>query len=567
MQTQGIHVVSENEIFGNNHVSNITGSSSYVQYSCSQIINHSSSYLFTQNPDNQLDMLSLEHTAEKNNEQSISSYFSPTSSILKSILSGSSLGINSMSSLNTNTHVSQFDINTQMPDLQFRQNGVVDPEIHQAKAMRKLQQSHTMHSRSNRMYPTLLRSSEHGAYKQCFHSSTSVHSTLSSSSRCMYGMDSLPSAQKYSIAENPVGHAFCSPPPPYSQSVQIGNSDIDSYCLSHPKSSTFCNTSDYSQLFHQTSNNNLCATSHPNNASVQQLQLPEITNPQYTLNADLRWTIQPSSTTSALSRLPDFTALQVNTDQTSVDIKKEPLPISDKTLPGVPHTSTASFEYTSFPTNKNMYSHSLLKQPYPPITTTYQRPNQQQNGLNRSSKIPPRERQYVCLAKNCDRRFSRSDELTRHIRIHTGQKPFQCKMCARSFSRSDHLTTHIRTHTGEKPFSCQICSRKFARSDERKRHVKVHTKQQVKSDRKVSTTYTPSLPCDSSSFDDNFRSQMAPPYVDASFGSSSNSVLEQKTFSTSNLCVGQRTSPQHFFQAISTVGRSLGDTLPLTFNS
>jgi uncharacterized Zn-finger protein len=38
----------------------------------------------------------------------------------------------------------------------------------------------------------------------------------------------------------------------------------------------------------------------------------------------------------------------------------------------------------------------------------------------------------------------------RHIRIHTGDKPFQCKICARAFSRSDHLTTHIRTHTGGK---------------------------------------------------------------------------------------------------------------------
>ena len=73
-------------------------------------------------------------------------------------------------------------------------------------------------------------------------------------------------------------------------------------------------------------------------------------------------------------------------------------------------------------------------------------------------------------------RFSRSDELTRHIRIHTGQKPFQCRICMRTFSRSDHLTTHIRTHTGEKPFTCDICGRKFARSDEKKRHAKVHAK-------------------------------------------------------------------------------------------
>lgn len=99
---------------------------------------------------------------------------------------------------------------------------------------------------------------------------------------------------------------------------------------------------------------------------------------------------------------------------------------------------------------------------------------------NRPSKTPVHERPHACPAEHCDRRFSRSDELTRHLRIHTGHKPFQCRICMRSFSRSDHLTTHIRTHTGEKPFSCDFCGRKFARSDERKRHAKVHLKHKDK---------------------------------------------------------------------------------------
>ena len=40
---------------------------------------------------------------------------------------------------------------------------------------------------------------------------------------------------------------------------------------------------------------------------------------------------------------------------------------------------------------------------------------------NRPSKTPVHERPYACPVDGCDRRFSRSDELTRHIRIHTGK--------------------------------------------------------------------------------------------------------------------------------------------------
>jgi len=56
------------------------------------------------------------------------------------------------------------------------------------------------------------------------------------------------------------------------------------------------------------------------------------------------------------------------------------------------------------------------------------------------------ERPFVCSWLHCGKRFSRSDELQRHVRTHTGDKRFECLDCGRRFTRSDHLQKHARTH-------------------------------------------------------------------------------------------------------------------------
>ena len=91
------------------------------------------------------------------------------------------------------------------------------------------------------------------------------------------------------------------------------------------------------------------------------------------------------------------------------------------------------------------------------------------NDFLRSSLKKP----FACTL--CDKEFNSKRNLTRHMRVHTGDKPYSCTHCDYTCRRKQHLTLHMRTHTGDRPFSCSLCNYTCSRKHHLLLLIRIHT--------------------------------------------------------------------------------------------
>uniref|UniRef100_W5L9E8 Zinc finger and BTB domain containing 7C n=1 Tax=Astyanax mexicanus TaxID=7994 RepID=W5L9E8_ASTMX len=91
--------------------------------------------------------------------------------------------------------------------------------------------------------------------------------------------------------------------------------------------------------------------------------------------------------------------------------------------------------------------------------------------LEEERKLKPKASQQCPI---CNKVIQGAGKLPRHMRTHTGEKPYMCSICEVRFTQ-DKLKIHMRKHTGERPYICLHCNSKFVHNYDLKNHLRIHT--------------------------------------------------------------------------------------------
>lgn len=91
-------------------------------------------------------------------------------------------------------------------------------------------------------------------------------------------------------------------------------------------------------------------------------------------------------------------------------------------------------------------------------------------------KDPNNLKIYSCGFDDCTYTSKLLSNITKHKRIHTGEKPYLCDRCSFRSNFANSLKTHRRLHTEERPYQCPTCEYKCNSISNLKKHSQTRHK-------------------------------------------------------------------------------------------